>query len=81
MDNPLDDMPNFPPNPPGYGEVVGGVALYDSPPAVVEAACRAYWPWWDDMFVSEMDDHRIRMKAAIRAAIDMTCARSPTQEA
>lgn len=79
MGDDLDEMPDFPPNPPGYGEVVGGVVLYDSTPTVIEAACAAHWANdWETMSERMRIDQRRRMKDAIRAAINTTCARAPS---
>ncbi|MGU3387324.1 hypothetical protein ACLBYG_22630 [Methylobacterium sp. D53M] len=72
-------LSEIPDDPPGRGKTVGGCVYYDSPPAVIEAACRAYFPWWDDMFGDEQDGHRSRMRAALRAAIDTTCSPALTQ--
>lgn len=59
-------------NPPGYGETIGGVVLYDPLPSAVEAACSAFWADWDRIAANAPDlaeKSRSRMRTAIEAAV------------
>ncbi|AWB21190.1 hypothetical protein DA075_09925 [Methylobacterium currus] len=59
-------------NPPGYGDTIGGVVLYDPLPSTIEAACAAFWADWPRIAANApamADEHRSRMRAAIEAAV------------
>ena len=73
-----------PENPPGYGEVIGGVVLYDPPAEVIEAACDAFFSdpeatWADAVRKGPAlaDEMRTRMRASIRAAITASSSLPP----
>lgn len=80
-----ENLAEIPDDHPGRGQTIGGCVYYDSPPAVIEAACAAFWDAlgcdgdWDAIPVWMKDEHRTRMKAALRAAINTTCSRNLTQ--
>ncbi len=59
-------------NPPGYGETIGGVVLYDPLPSTIEAACAAFWPDWFRIAANApamAEESRARMRVAIEAAV------------
>lgn len=72
-----DDRPEFPPNPPGYGDVIGGVVLFEPTDDVIEAACVAFhgsaeewFHWRASRRPAEAEIFRWSIRKAITAAVE-----------